>query len=82
MEYYSAIEKWKLAVYDNMDGTSGDYEKWNSQTTNIICHLYGESKQQNKWIKKKKNHWYREWNSGCQKGGHKICEEGQTVLQL
>ena len=29
VEYKLAIERWKLAICDNMDGTWGYYAKWN-----------------------------------------------------
>ena len=29
MEYYSVINNWTLAIYDNMDGLWGYYAKWN-----------------------------------------------------
>ena len=29
MEYYSAIKKWKCAIFNNMDGLGGHYAKWN-----------------------------------------------------
>ena len=29
MEYYSAIKKWKRAIFNNIDGLGGHYAKWN-----------------------------------------------------
>ena len=29
MEYYAAIEKWNLAIYNDVDGTTGYYAKRN-----------------------------------------------------
>ena len=51
MEYYSAIKKeWNNAIFNNMDGPRDYHTKWRSQRkTNIIYHLYVESKK--KWYK-------------------------------
>ena len=58
MEYYSAIKKeWNNAIFNNMDGPRDYHTKWRSQRkTNIIYHLYVESKnmvQMNLFTKQK-----------------------------
>ena len=47
MEYSSAMKKQNFAIYSNMDGLEGHYDKWNKQrkTNSVRYHLYVESKK-------------------------------------
>ena len=56
IEYYSAIKKGNLAIYNNMHKPRGYYAKWKKsdwETNTIRLHLYVESKKQ-KWTNKTK----------------------------
>ena len=50
MEYYLAITKKDLAIWDNMDGPRRYYAKWNKSEKDKYhtFHLYAESKKQKK----------------------------------
>lgn len=44
-------KKKNRAIWDNMNGPSGYYAKWNKPTTNTVI-SYVESEKQNKWTNK------------------------------
>ena len=69
MEYHSIMEKeWNFAICSNMDGTGGDYVKWNKSGKDAIWQLlHVESKIWNKLVnrtKRKQTYIYREQVSG------------------
>jgi len=67
----------KLAIYNNMDGPSGCYAKWNkTDGETLLPHdfTYVEFKKQDK---KKQTHRYRKQAGGCQRGGRLVSETGE-----
>lgn len=76
----SHTKEWNIAICDNMNGSQGNYGKWNKSKKDIIwSFLHMESKKKGD---KNQSHIYRQQMSGYHRQGWRIGVMGEGSIDL
>ena len=74
-------KEWNVAICSQMDGLEGHYAEWNKSKTNIVYHLYVETKEIQLVNTMKKKQEFSLWLSGL-RTWHFFCDDVGSISGL